>query len=136
MDSLSSSWRPACTLPLVVGEAHGRSQAAAGHGSSGRGPGCFHGRGVRGVGQRIVLWYNVLPSDVHSIDVGVIDIYAARTWTETVRNVDPAKDPATLISLANMRQDLNATVWDLSTHTINECCTAYINEESGIRPQR
>ena len=61
---------------------------------------------------------------------GVIDIYAVRIWTETVRNVDPAANPATMIALANIHQDLNATVWDPDTATISECCTTYVNEEN------
>lgn len=52
-----------------------------------------------------------------------------RIWTEMVREVDPATNPATILGPFNAQTTLNATVWNMEAATISECCTAVIHDE-------
>ena len=56
-------------------------------------------------------------------------ICSVRIWTEVVRDVEPAADPAGALAAINPSATLNALVWDPSTGTVNECCTATVHDE-------
>src|SRR5271163_4727590 len=57
--------------------------------------------------------------EVWSIDRHVCSV---RIWTEVVRDVDPATDPARVLGALNMRATLNALVWESAAATITEHC--------------
>src|SRR6478735_6108067 len=59
-----------------------------------------------------------------------LDVYQLRIWTDVARNADPDTDPASLVTLANTPQSMNALVWDPSSATISECCTAVVHQEN------
>jgi hypothetical protein len=61
---------------------------------------------------------------------GDLDVCIVRIWTEVAYDVDPAKNPAALVQIANIHQDMNALVWNSSDQTIAECCTAVVHEEN------
>lgn len=65
--------------------------------------------------------------EVWSIDRHVCSV---RIWTEVVRDVDPATDPARVLGAVNMLATLNALVWDGAAATITEHCTAMVHEEN------
>ncbi|AEF34617.1 conserved hypothetical protein [Mycolicibacter sinensis] len=56
-------------------------------------------------------------------------ICSVRIWTDVVRDVDPATEPASVLGVVNAQATVNALVWDDATATITECCTAVIHEE-------
>lgn len=85
-----------------------------------------HERGFTWWAYRLAQHFEVDPP----VSDGVIDIYAVRIWTDIVRNVDPATNPDQIVTVANMHQSINATVWDPETQTVSECCTTYVNEEN------
>lgn len=58
------------------------------------------------------------------------DFCIVRIWTDLVRHVDPAADPAQLLAMVNMQSTMNALVWEPATATITECCTAVVHEEN------
>ena len=65
--------------------------------------------------------------EVWSLDRHVCSV---RIWTEVVRDVDPATDPARVLGALNMLATLNALVWDTAAATITEHCTAMVHEEN------
>ncbi len=56
-------------------------------------------------------------------------ICSVRIWTEVVRNVDFATDPAAVLAATNPFATLSALVWDPAAETIIECCTATVHDE-------
>lgn len=46
------------------------------------------------------------------------------------RHVNPETDLASLVTPANFHQSMNALVWDPSSATISECCTAVVHQEN------
>lgn len=56
-------------------------------------------------------------------------ICSVRIWTELVRNVDPAADPASVLAALNPSATLSALVWDPADATVNECLTATVHDE-------
>ena len=56
-------------------------------------------------------------------------ICSVRIWTEVVRDVDPDSDPAALLAATNQFATLSALVWDPSSASISECCTAVVHDE-------
>ena len=56
-------------------------------------------------------------------------ICSVRIWTDVVRNVDFATDPAAVLAAINPFATLSALVWDPADETITECCTAVVHDE-------
>lgn len=56
------------------------------------------------------------------------DVCSVRIWTEVVRDVDPATEPAKLIGYVNSFADLSAVVWNPAEATIIDCCTAKVHD--------
>ena len=56
-------------------------------------------------------------------------ICSVRIWTEVVRDVDTATDPATVLAATNAFTTMNALVWDADEATITECSTAVVHDE-------
>jgi hypothetical protein len=61
---------------------------------------------------------------------GELDVCIVRIWTDVVRDVNPAKNPGSAITSANLQQSMNALVWEASGQTVTECCTAVVHEEN------
>jgi hypothetical protein len=59
-----------------------------------------------------------------------LDVCVVRIWTEVVRDVDPASNPAWVLGQVNYQVTLNALVWDPATATISECCTATVHRDN------
>jgi hypothetical protein len=57
------------------------------------------------------------------------DVCSVRIWTEVVRDVDAATDPASVLGATNAYATLSALVWDPWEGTITECCTATVHDE-------
>ena len=66
-------------------------------------------------------------SPVRSAD---LDVCIVRIWTDVANNVDPARNPAAVVGMANVQQSMNALVWEASNQTITECCTAVVHKEN------
>jgi hypothetical protein len=58
------------------------------------------------------------------------DVCSVRIWTEVVRDVHPASDPARVLGALNMQAILNALVWDSAAGTINNHCTATVHKQN------
>jgi hypothetical protein len=58
------------------------------------------------------------------------DVCIVRIWTDVAHNLDPASNPAPIVGMVNVHQDMNALVWDSSERTVTECCTAVVHEEN------
>jgi hypothetical protein len=68
--------------------------------------------------------------------LGTRDVCSARIWTEVVRDVDPATNPARVLGVVNAQATLNALVWDSAAATITEHCTATVHEENFVCSSR
>ncbi|WP_071288798.1 hypothetical protein [Mycolicibacterium llatzerense] len=53
-----------------------------------------------------------------------------RIWTDVVRDVDPRRDPASLVAAANTQQALSTLVWDESRGTIAEFSTLQVDADN------
>lgn len=58
------------------------------------------------------------------------DVCSVRIWTDVVREVDPAANPAQVLGPLNVQATLNALAWDSATANITECCTAQVHDEN------
>jgi len=56
-------------------------------------------------------------------------ICSVRIWTEVVQDVDPSTEPAGVLATINEYATLSALVWDPSSASIAECCTAVVHDE-------
>lgn len=65
-----------------------------------------------------------------AVQSGDLVVYQLRIWTDVARDVDPECDPASLVAPANIQQDMNALIWDPSSATISECCTAVVHQKN------
>lgn len=83
-------------------------------------------RGFTWWGYRLAQHVEVGPA-IRSDD---LDVYQLRIWTDVARRVDPETDPASLVTSANIRQDMNALVWDPSSATVSEFCTAVVHQDN------
>lgn len=83
-------------------------------------------RGFTWWGYRLAQHIEVGPP-VRSHD---LDVCVVRIWTEVAREVDPATDPARLLSPLNMHATMSALVFDPDSATITACCTAVVHREN------
>ena len=58
-----------------------------------------------------------------------LDLCILRIWTDAVAGVDPASDPAVILSQLNSQATLNALVWNPRDATISECCTVTVHQD-------
>lgn len=61
---------------------------------------------------------------------GEVNLCSVRIWTDVVRDVDPARDPAQQLGPINAEPTLSALVWRPDAGEIVECCTATVHEQN------
>jgi hypothetical protein len=55
-----------------------------------------------------------------------------RVWTEVVNDVDPSRDPALIVTPANMQATLSALVWDPGRCTLTDHCSYLVDEDNAV----
>jgi hypothetical protein len=55
-----------------------------------------------------------------------------RVWTEVVNDVDPSRDPALIVTPANMQATLSALVWDPGRSTLTDHCSYLVDEDNAV----
>ena len=59
-----------------------------------------------------------------------LDLCTVRIWTDVVVDVDPASDPAAILTQLNYQTTLNALVWNPLDAAISECCTVTVHQDN------
>ena len=55
-----------------------------------------------------------------------------RVWTEVVNDVDPSRDPALVVTPANIHATLSALVWDPERRTLSDHCSYLVDDDNAV----